>query len=114
MPPVATLSSLPAKLRIQLDERLRASGFDDLEEIAAWLVEQGFDVSKSTVRLYAVRLKRAQEIDLAESLGLNDVGVVKLRLQCAAIAASAGGDDLFGLADQVLGWAVEPVSEALE
>ncbi len=82
--------------------------------ITAWLVEQGIEVRKSTVGLYARRLKRAQEIDLAEMLGLNDVGVVKLRIQCAAIAASVGGDDLFGMADQVLAWAIEPVAEALE
>ena len=114
MPPVAKLTLIPASLRGQLDEKLRASGFGNLEGITAWLVEQGVDVCKSTVGLYSHRLKRAQEIDLGETLGLNDVGVVKLRLQCAAIVASAGGDDLFSLADQVLAWAVEPIAEALE
>ena len=114
MPSVATLSSIPSALRIQLHEKLQASGFRDLEQITAWLVEHGINACKASVGQYADRLKRAKEIDLAETLGLNDIGVVKLRLQCAAIAASAGGQDLFSLADQVLAWALEPVAESLE
>jgi len=112
MSPVATLSLISPSLRTQLDERLRANGADDLDETVTWLAEQGVDTDKSTLGVYALRLSRAYEFDLGEALGLNDVGVVKLRLQCAEIAATAGSDDLFGLAEQVLAWAVEPVAEA--
>lgn len=113
MPPVAKLALIPESLRSQLDEKLRADGFGNLEETASWLFEHGVDLGKSRLGVYALRLKRAHEMDLGSALGLNDVGVVKLRLQCAAIAASAGGEDLFSLADQILAWAVEPIAESL-
>lgn len=109
MPTVATLSLFTSPLRGRLDEKLRAKGGGNLEEVTAWLEASGINADKASVSTYAQRLKRAHEFDLGETLGLNDIGVVKLRLQCVEIAAAAGGDDLFSLADQVLAWAVEPV-----
>ena len=43
---------LPDEVRANLEQRLIAGSFSGYEELAAWLREQGFDISKSSLHRY--------------------------------------------------------------
>lgn len=51
-------ATLPSTLRNQLDTRLRASAFGQLEDHVAWLAEGGTKLSKSALGRYAIALRR--------------------------------------------------------
>lgn len=59
---------LPSKVKKQLNSRLIKSGFSGYESLSAWLAEQGFEISKSSLHRYGqsfedrvAALKRATE-----------------------------------------------------
>ena len=52
---------IPARLRDQLDEKIRKAGYGSCFAIAAWLVENGCKISKSAVHRYAHQLKAIDE-----------------------------------------------------
>lgn len=70
--------SLPEDLREALDKRLVEEGFQNYEEMSAWLAEQGYDISKSSVhrygqqfedRLDALRIATAQAKEIVSATG---------------------------------------------
>lgn len=70
--------SLPNELREALDKRLVQEGFQNYEEMSAWLAEQGYDISKSSVhrygqefedRLDALRVATAQAKEIVSATG---------------------------------------------
>lgn len=49
MPPVSKIDLLPEPIRKELEKRLVGSAFGNCRGLAAWLQEQGFEISKTTV-----------------------------------------------------------------
>ena len=52
MPPVSKIDLLPEKVREELERRLIGSGFGNCRGLSAWLQEQGFEISKTTVNAW--------------------------------------------------------------
>ena len=78
MPRRSKVKSLPQDVREDLDEKLVEEGFQNYEELADWLDEQGYDISKSSVhrygqefedRLEALRIATAQAKEITEQVG---------------------------------------------
>jgi hypothetical protein len=66
MPPRDAVSQLPEELRAQIDSRLIKGGFSGYEELAAWLQEQGFAISKSALHRYGQKFEdRVQALKMA-------------------------------------------------
>jgi DNA-binding ferritin-like protein (Dps family) len=78
MPRRSKVKSLPKDVREALDEKLVEEGFQNYEDLADWLAEQGYDISKSSVhrygqefedRLEALRIATAQAKEITEQVG---------------------------------------------
>lgn len=52
MPAPSKVAKLPEEIRAELDGRLIRGGFAGYEALAAWLTEQGFEISKSALHRY--------------------------------------------------------------
>lgn len=52
MAPRSKVELLPDAVRQDLEQRLIKSGFSGYEELAAWLQEQGFEISKSSLHRF--------------------------------------------------------------
>ncbi|MEL7170786.1 MAG: DUF3486 family protein [Bacteroidota bacterium] len=52
MPPRSKVLDLPTGVKEELDRRLVAGGFQDYSGLAAWLAEQGYELSRSAVHRY--------------------------------------------------------------
>lgn len=61
MPPRSPLDTLPEALLTELNQRLIANGFGGYIELAAWLTEQGFTISKSAVHRHGSALQASME-----------------------------------------------------
>lgn len=61
MPPRSIIETLPGELRDELNRRLLASGYGDLEGQAEWLRAQGVQIGKSAVGEYSKGLKASME-----------------------------------------------------
>jgi len=78
MPPRSKVKSLPESVRKDLDRKLVENGFQDYEDLSAWLMEQGYDISKSSIhrygkgfedRLEALRIATAQAKEIVAATG---------------------------------------------
>lgn len=58
MPAPNKIDLLPPDVRRELDQRLIANGFGGTVALSEWLSEQGYEISKSTVGVHNLRLKR--------------------------------------------------------
>ena len=58
MPAPSKIDLLPPEVRGELDRRLIAAGFGSVVALSEWLSERGFEISKSTVGVHSLRLKR--------------------------------------------------------
>lgn len=61
MPPRSPLDTLPEPVLTELNQRLIASGFAGYVDLAAWLTEQGFTISKSAVHRHGSALQASME-----------------------------------------------------
>ncbi|MDY7117140.1 DUF3486 family protein [Halomonas sp. SSL-5] len=61
MPPRNKVFDLPPEIRDALNERLVSTGFQGYEALAAWLNEQGHEISKSSVHRYGKDLQEEFE-----------------------------------------------------
>ncbi len=52
MPPRSKVGQLPEEIRRALEQKLIVSGFGDYEALAAWLAEQGYAISKSSLHRF--------------------------------------------------------------
>lgn len=57
MPKTATLFSLPKEILKELHQRLKQSGYTQFIELSDWLKSLGYNISKSALHRYAVKLK---------------------------------------------------------
>ncbi|MCX5909961.1 MAG: DUF3486 family protein [Deltaproteobacteria bacterium] len=78
MPPRGSIYSLPKEIREELERRLVAGGFADYDGLAAWLKEQGCEISRSAVhrhgqkfeaRLSAIKIATEQARAIATAVG---------------------------------------------
>ena len=76
MPRRSKVIDLPIEIRQELEKRLMANAFSDYEGLSAWLADQGYEVSRSSVhrfgqsfedRVGALRLATEQARVLCES-----------------------------------------------
>lgn len=58
MPAPSKIDLLPPEVRADLDRRLIANGFGGTVALSEWLASQGYEISKSTVGVHNLRLKR--------------------------------------------------------
>lgn len=63
-------TTLPARLRAQLDAKLRAAGYGNVVATSAWLAEMGHPLSKSAIHRYSSRLRA---VDAAAGRGVAPV-----------------------------------------
>lgn len=61
MPQRSKVHALPAEVLSALNERLYRGGFGGYADLSAWLAEQGFEISASSVRRYGARAQRRLE-----------------------------------------------------
>lgn len=61
MPQRSAVEQLPDEVRGQLDRRLSEAGFSGYDQLAEWLTEQGYQISRSAVHRYGQRLERRME-----------------------------------------------------
>lgn len=54
----STVSQLPPEVQKDLDGRLVSGGFSDYAGLAAWLSEQGFEISKSALHRYGSKFEQ--------------------------------------------------------
>ena len=78
MPRRSKILDLPPEIKAELDRRLITGGFCDYEGLAAWLKEQGYDISRSGVhrygqgfedRLASIRIATEQARAVSEAVG---------------------------------------------
>lgn len=58
MPQRSAVEQLPDDVRTQLNSRLIDAGFANYEQLAEWLGEQGYQISKSAVHRYGQRFEQ--------------------------------------------------------
>ncbi|MCC7484553.1 MAG: DUF3486 family protein [Burkholderiales bacterium] len=80
MPEPSKVSQLPEAVRLELDRRLLQNGFSDHVALAAWLVEQGFEISKSSVGRHSQQLKER-------------LAAIKASTEAARLIVAEAGDD---------------------
>lgn len=79
----SSVSQLPEPFLEELNRRLVNSGFSGYQELSAWLREEGFEISKSSLQRHGTQL----EADFEEAMA--DVR----RTRALAKAAKSEGDD---------------------
>ena len=89
MPPRSTIQRLPEDLRRELDRRLIANGFGGHSELADWLAEQGWEISRSAVQRHSAPLERSIE-------------QIRRATQAAESLVDASGDDGGAVSDATL------------
>lgn len=67
MPPRSAIATLPDAVKDELNRKLLESGFGDLVALSAWLSEQGYQISKSSVGIYSKELKDSMEKSLSRA-----------------------------------------------
>ena len=80
MPPRSSISRLPKDIREAFEKKLIAGGFADYDGLAAWLKEQGFEISRSAAHRYG------QEFE-------NKLSAIKIATEQAKAITEAVGDE---------------------
>lgn len=66
MPRRSSIFALPAEIRDELNARLVGNGFSDYEGLAAWLNEQGYAISKSSLHRHGMGLQEDFELAMSD------------------------------------------------
>lgn len=66
MPARSAVGQLPEEIRDELNRRLVESGFSGYSDLAAWLRDQGYQVSKSAVHRHGSELERQFDEAMAD------------------------------------------------
>ena len=80
MPSRSKVTTLPEKVKAELDKRLVTSGFSDYQALAEWLREQGFEISRSAIHRYG------QEFE-------EKLAILKIATEQARAITDAVGDE---------------------
>jgi hypothetical protein len=91
---------LPEPIREQLDRQLIAAGFAGYRQLAEWLAEQGYEISKSAVHAYGKAFEKR-------------LGALRLASQQARAIAEAVGDDQNAMGEALVNLAQEKAFQVL-
>lgn len=80
MPRRSKVMDLPIEVREQLEKRLMSNAFSDYEGLSAWLLDQGYELSRSTVHRYGQSFEER-------------VGALRLATEQARVLCEASPDD---------------------
>lgn len=80
MPQRPAVTQLPDPVRLELEKRLVSGGFAGYEPLSAWLSEQGYELSKSSIHRYGQTLERR-------------LSAIKASTQAAQLIADAAPDE---------------------
>ena len=97
MPPRSTVDLLPPSVRDELDGRIVNSAFGDYEGHAAWLRDQGHEVSPSALQRYGRRRRKDLDAETSRTKTMVAERIAKIRAAqetAKAINAAHGDDDL--------------------
>ncbi len=61
MPKQSAVTILPENIRDELNERLISGGFAHYQELAEWLAEEGYEISRSAIHRYGYKFKNRLE-----------------------------------------------------
>lgn len=115
MPPVPKIDLLPAEAQTKLDSLIIENNFGNIVQVAAAMKSMGYDIGKSTIGIRSKHLKGAHNTRSALGIILGGkeaegMTLVRLRLECAAIAAASGaGENLVARAEELLQWVIRPL-----
>ena len=74
MPARSAVLGLPPQVRDDLNARLIGSGFGGYEDLATWLAEAGYRISKSALHRYGARLEAEFEGAMADARRAAELG----------------------------------------
>lgn len=100
MPQRPAVQKLPDAVRLGLETRLVAGGFAGYEALAAWLQEQGFEISKSSIHRYGQALE-------------HKLAAIKASTQAAQLIAEAAPDEADARSAAVISLVQTDLFEAL-
>lgn len=80
MPRRSKVMDLPIEVREQLEKRLMSNAFSDYEGLSAWLLDQGYELSRSAVHRYGQSFEER-------------VGALRLATEQARVLVEASPDD---------------------
>lgn len=85
----AAVDKLPAEIKTELKQRLRAAGYGELDENVEWLRERGHSTSRSALGRFALRLKTLDKAGeaLTELVGSDDGAITD---EAAALLVELG------------------------
>jgi len=86
MPQRSAVTQLPDEVREDLDRRLIKSGFANYQGLADWLIEQGYEISKSSIHRHGQQLEQRLQ-------------AIKISTESARAIANASPDDEGAMGD---------------
>lgn len=89
MPKRSKVTGLPEKIRAELDKRLIRKGFGGYTELSAWLAEQGYEISRSSLHRYG------QEFE-------EKLAAIKIATEQARAITEAAGDREGAMTDALI------------
>lgn len=113
MPPRSPLDTLPDAVLTELNQRLIANGFAGYVDLAAWLTEQGYQISKSAVHRHGSALQASMEksinrarerMEIAKAMGGMSNEDKAALLEASEMVAI---DQLMDVLEGMQGWELE-------
>lgn len=80
MPQRSKIHTLPDDVKSQLDKKLITGGFSDYTGLAAWLTDQGFEISRSSLGRYGSEFEQR-------------LGAIRIATEQARAVVDAAGDE---------------------
>ncbi|WP_446807972.1 phage protein Gp27 family protein [Methylomonas sp. 2BW1-5-20] len=105
MPPRSAIDTLPDSVLSALNERLIGARFSDYEGLAAWLQEQGFQISRSAVHRHGSALQAAME---------KSIGRARERMEIAKAMGGMSNEDKAALLEASEMVAIDQLMDVLE
>lgn len=100
MPQRSKVTSLPEEIKASLDRKLIRSGFSGYGMLEEWLLEQGYEISRSAIHRYGSKFEER-------------LGAIALATEQAKAIASAAEDDGNAMSDAVIRLIQEKVFQLL-
>lgn len=119
MPPRSPLDTLPDAVLTELNQRLIAAGFAGYVDLAAWLTEQGYQISKSAVHRHGSALQASMEksinrarerMEIAKALGGMSNEEKAALLEASEMVAI---DQMMDVLESLHGWEAEDKADVV-
>ncbi len=100
MPARSKIAQLPGEVRAELDRRLVEGAFGGYDDLAAWMAEAGFEISRSAIHRHGQELERR-------------IDAIRIATEQAQTLVTHSPDDQGAVADAVLRMAQERIFQVL-